>query len=76
MLEHLEFTAALYGQRVWRARADELLARFELAEKREAFGGELSRGLRQKLAFCCAWIARPALVLMDAPRSGRDPRLS
>jgi ABC-2 type transport system ATP-binding protein len=74
VLEHLEFTAALYGQRDWRSRADELLARFELAEKRDAFGGELSRGMRQKLAFCCAWIARPALVLMDEPLSGLDPR--
>jgi ABC-2 type transport system ATP-binding protein len=74
VLEHLEFTAALYGQRDWRARADELLARFELSEKRDAFGGELSRGMRQKLAFCCAWIARPALVLMDEPLSGLDPR--
>jgi len=74
VLEHLEFTAALYGQRDWRARADELLERFELSEKRDAFGGELSRGMRQKLAFCCAWIARPALVLMDEPLSGLDPR--
>jgi len=74
VLEHLEFTAALYGQRDWRSRADELLARFELSAKRDAFGGELSRGMRQKLALCCAWIARPALVLMDEPLSGLDPR--
>ena len=74
VVEHLEFTAALYGVAHWRERADELLARFELTEKRDAFGGELSRGMRQKLAFCCAWIARPALVLMDEPLSGLDPR--
>lgn len=74
VLEHLEFTAALYGLGEWRARADELLARFELTEKRDAFGGELSRGMRQKLAFCCAWLARPTLVLMDEPLSGLDPR--
>ncbi len=65
VVEHLEFTAALYGVRDWRARADELLARFELAEKKEALGGELSRGMRQKLAFCCAWLHQPAVVLMD-----------
>ncbi len=74
VIEHLEFTAALYEVAQWRERADELLARFELAEKRDAFGGELSRGMRQKLAFCCAWIARPELVLMDEPLSGLDPR--
>ena len=74
VVEHLEFTAALYGVRDWRARADELLARFELAEKKEALGGELSRGMRQKLAFCCAWLHQPAVVLMDEPLTGLDPR--
>jgi ABC-2 type transport system ATP-binding protein len=72
--EHLEFTAALYELRDWRARADELLERFELADRRDALGGELSRGMRTKLAFCCAWLPRPSLVLMDEPLSGLDPR--
>jgi ABC-2 type transport system ATP-binding protein len=74
VLEHLRFTAALYGSADWEARAQELLVRFELAHKREALGGELSRGMRQKLAFACAWLHRPAVVLMDEPLSGLDPR--
>jgi ABC-2 type transport system ATP-binding protein len=72
--EHLEFTAALYELSDWRARADELLARFELADRSDSLGGELSRGMRQKLAFCCAWLPRPSLMLMDEPLSGLDPR--
>lgn len=72
--EHLEVTARLYEVRDWEPRAEELLERFELVEKREALGGELSRGMRQKLAFCCAWLSRPRLVLMDEPLSGLDPR--
>jgi ABC-2 type transport system ATP-binding protein len=72
--EHLRFAAALYGVRDWQGRAEELLARFELVEKRDALGGELSRGMRQKLAFCMAWIHAPGLVLMDEPLSGLDPR--
>lgn len=73
--EHLEFTAALYSLGAgWRERADALLQRFELAEKRRALGGELSRGMRQKLAFCCAWLPEPRLLLMDEPLSGLDPR--
>jgi ABC-2 type transport system ATP-binding protein len=72
--EHLEFTAALYGLRQWRERAGELLQYFDLSEQRESLGGELSRGMRQKLAFCCAWRPRPRLVLLDEPLSGLDPR--
>jgi len=72
--EHLRFTAALYGVHDWEKRAEELLLRFELAERRDALGGELSRGMRQKLAFCCAWIHSPKVVLMDEPLSGLDPR--
>ena len=72
--EHLRFTAALYGVQDWEPRADELLSRFELAHKRDALGGELSRGMRQKLAFACAWLHAPAVVLMDEPLSGLDPR--
>ena len=74
VFEHLEFTAALYSLKEWRPRADELLERFELVEKRDALGGELSRGMRQKLAFACAWLTRPRLVLLDEPLTGLDPR--
>ncbi len=72
--EHLEFTAQLYGVVDWQAHAEELLTRFELTEKRDALGGELSRGMRQKLAFCCSWISQPLVILMDEPLSGLDPR--
>ncbi len=72
--EHLEFTAALFGVRAWEERAERLLESFELAEKRDALGGELSRGMRQKLAFACAWLHEPKLLLMDEPLSGLDPR--
>lgn len=72
--EHLEFTAALYRCGDWRPQADALLERFELLAKRDALGGELSRGMRQKLAMCCAWLGAPQLVLLDEPLSGLDPR--
>ncbi len=72
--EHLEFAAKLYSVPDWKPRANELLERFELDSKRDALGGELSRGMRQKLALCCAWLPRPRLVLLDEPLSGLDPR--
>jgi len=72
--EHLRFTASLYRLKGWEARADGLIERFELSEKRDALGGELSRGMRQKLAFCTAWLHKPGILLMDEPLSGLDPR--
>jgi ABC-2 type transport system ATP-binding protein len=72
--EHLHFHAALYGVKHWQAHGEKLLERFELAHKREALGGELSRGMRQKLALACAWLHQPRVVLMDEPLSGLDPR--
>jgi ABC-2 type transport system ATP-binding protein len=72
--EHLEFTAALYEVREWQPRATALLTRFELLEKRGALGGELSRGMRQKLACAQAWLSEPRLMLLDEPLSGLDPR--
>jgi len=72
--EHMEFTAALYSVADWQPRSEALLERFELVEKRGALGGELSRGMRQKLAFACAWLTRPRLVLLDEPLTGLDPR--
>lgn len=74
VFEHLEFTAALYRVPAWRTRAEDLLKQFELQEKRDALGGELSRGMRQKLSFCCAWLPKPGLVLMDEPLTGLDPK--
>ncbi len=50
--EHLEFLARAYRLTDYRRRADELLERFELADKRKKFGDELSKGMQQKLNIC------------------------
>jgi len=73
VLEHLEFTAGVYGVRDWGELARELLARFDLTAKADVLGGELSRGMRQKLAFAQAWLTAPNVLLMDEPLSGLDP---
>jgi ABC-2 type transport system ATP-binding protein len=72
--EHLEFTASAYGVPGFRERAERLLERFELAPKRDALASELSRGMRQKTAVCCAYLHEPKAVLLDEPLTGLDPR--
>lgn len=74
VLEHMQFTARLYGVANWQAQGDALIEKFELTAKRDALGGELSRGMRQKLAISCAWLSNPSVVLLDEPLSGLDPR--
>ena len=72
--EHLEFVAAAYRVSDWSERADRLLARFELADRADTPAGELSRGMRQKLAICCGYLHDPAAILFDEPLTGLDPR--
>ena len=74
--EHLVFIAGAYGvsQSDLETRGAALLAQFELTEKREALAQELSRGMRQKVAICCAYLYEPAVVLFDEPLTGLDPR--
>jgi ABC-2 type transport system ATP-binding protein len=72
--EHLELVAGLYGIKNWQDRGRELLVSFDLYEKKDALGGELSRGMRQKLSLASAWLAEPKVVLLDEPLSGLDPR--
>jgi ABC-2 type transport system ATP-binding protein len=72
--EHLRFTAAAYRVPSFEAAAEDLLARFELTPKRDALAQELSRGMRQKLAICCAYLHDPAVIFLDEPLTGLDPR--
>jgi ABC-2 type transport system ATP-binding protein len=72
--EHLEFTAAAYKVSDYKAKAETLLTRFELVEHRRKAAIELSRGMRQKVAICCAYLHDPGLVMLDEPLTGLDPR--
>ena len=71
--EHLEFIAATYRVADWSPKAEALLQQFELVEKRDTMAQELSRGMRQKVAICCAYLHDPKAILFDEPLTGLDP---
>ena len=71
--QHLAFVARLYGVADHAARARPLLAELEMADKADLLPGELSRGMKQKLALACGLLHDPQLILFDEPLTGLDP---
>lgn len=70
--EHLEFILRAY-QMDDDGTGEELLSRFELLDKRDKLGKELSKGMQQKLSICCALVHKPEIVIFDEPMVGLDP---
>ena len=69
--EHLEFIRRAYRLED-DGYGDALLERFELADKRDKLGRDLSKGMQQKLSICCGMVHRPKLIIFDEPMVGLD----
>ncbi|MCA9790920.1 MAG: ABC transporter ATP-binding protein [Candidatus Eremiobacteraeota bacterium] len=68
--ENVNFFSALYPRSDEPARLLEFVG---LERFRERLAGQLSGGMKQKLALVCALIHKPSLLLMDEPTVGVDP---
>lgn len=71
--QHLNFVARIYGVRDHEALASPLLEEFEIADKADQLPGELSRGMKQKLAIACGLLHGPQVMFFDEPLTGLDP---
>src|SRR6187401_1583688 len=71
--QHLAFVARLYGVQDHEARAKPLLEELEIADRADQLPGELSRGMKQKLAIACGLLHSPSAMILDEPLTGLDP---
>jgi len=73
---NLRMFARLYHlpRREAHRRADELLERFGLAEAADRQVGGYSGGMRRRLDLITCLILRPAVLFLDEPTTGLDPR--
>lgn len=73
--ENIRFYADLYGidRKTREEHAARLLAAAGMGEFRRRLAGNLSGGMKQKLALTCALIHHPRVILLDEPTTGVDP---
>lgn len=72
--EHLQFIAQAYGVRDWKSKAEDLMHTYDLMDKQDKLGRDLSKGMRQKVSICCALLPDPKLLFFDEPMIGLDPK--
>ncbi|MDK7953242.1 ABC transporter ATP-binding protein [Lactobacillus paragasseri] len=60
------------NKKVARKNGLELLEKFDLLSKKDTVIFELSRGMQQIIAICCALISKPKFLVLDEPTLGLD----
>jgi ABC-2 type transport system ATP-binding protein len=75
-LENLTMVGRLYGasRRTAKARGRELLEGFQLSDAGDRAASTYSGGMRRRLDLAAALVAKPAVLFLDEPTTGLDPR--
>jgi len=73
--ENLRYVAGLrrVAEADFQQRRDKYLKLMNLEQIGDRLAGQLSGGMKQKLALCCALIPQPQILLLDEPTTGVDP---
>ncbi len=73
--ENLQYTAGLrkVPAALLAQRRDKYLKLMNLERFADRLAGQLSGGMKQKLALCCALVSQPEILLLDEPTTGVDP---
>jgi ABC-2 type transport system ATP-binding protein len=72
--ENLAFVAGLYGMRPSRRVVRDTLEDLGLSARRGQLAGSLSGGWKQRLALAACIMHKPALLMLDEPTAGVDPK--
>ncbi len=73
--ENLRYEAGMHGvsNREYAQLRETYLSNMGLLEFSDRLAGQLSGGMKQKLALCCALVSKPKIILLDEPTTGLDP---
>lgn len=73
--ENIAYSAGVreVSDKAMRERSEKYLKLMDLYQFKTRLAGQLSGGMKQKLALCCALVSAPEILLLDEPTTGVDP---